>query len=315
MYMSELLTPPGIGEGEHKDTQNERHTDINNEIIIAEIGNDHEEVDFYSAKNSELNHRTVDEGIDSLYETVNQLIKERSSPSVTGQTIIHALTRIRLSFAADLPHRDYIYPEGGSDRGAEDVVQYLNSFEMKTRELLTEYRDELFRDEPDKNIDEFIDQFIDGALAEEVAMRLVSQVSPNARIFYPNEEDEHNGVDFFVVGEERALAVQVKVARYKVDDDIPPPPILHIIRDKNEMHRIIQKYASDDKLTNPNTAYKLRGKMTDSLSASLDYMAGHDPENKIDSALMPISSDMLNPRLDGADIDRLEAENALQSLD
>jgi hypothetical protein len=271
--------------------------------LSTAITDNHEEVDFYKAE-SKLDNEILAQSLVIFKQTIDELCRNNAPPDVAGQKIIHSLAKCRLDFAADLPYREEeLAPE------SKKALELLNGFEEASRKMLEESFDDIFHGNPDTSVN----NMIEGATAEECALRLVSQASPDARIFYPNEQDEGNGVDFFVVGADKTLAIQVKTIRYK-DAVEYKMPLIYRVGNEQAIQEICDQALPNDGLDYRDAQLKnleLGQRIQDSLSKNVRYVTNLAPDGSVEAALMVMSTDHINPRLSEDTIDRLEKSDIL----
>lgn len=271
--------------------------------VVEAIPDSREEVDFYSAEASSDNE-ALDNSLTEFRQVVEELSRGNYPVNIAGQRIIHSLARYRLNFAADLPYREEeLTPE------STRTLELLNRFEHDSKAMLEEHFEDIFHNDPNMEVE----GLIRGATAEECALRLVSQASPDSKIFYPNDEDETNGVDFFVVGTEKTLAVQVKTVHYKEHLEYKMP-LMYLAKDEQDILEICDQALLDGSLDYRNNQLKsleLSQKIRESLTKNTRYTSNLAPDGSIQTALMVMSTDQINPRLSESDIDKLEASGLL----
>lgn len=258
---------------------------------------DREEADLFAAEATPSREK-MEESLSEFRETIDELVAKRTSPSLTGQKIIHSLTRARIRFAADLPMREDILTEV-----TKQTIELLNEFEIKSRAILDENLASIFPTKPESTIQ----GLIDGATAEECAIRMVGLAAPDSKLFYPNDEDEHNGVDFIIVTDRGSLAVQVKVIRYRENVE-SRMPLLYTFTSQEEISEICATAMDPSSLdygqgTDTGIIF---GRVMDSLQKNLRYVSQFPVSQQIRSAFMPISTKQLNPRISEKDVYRLE---------
>lgn len=257
-----------------------------------------EEVDFFEAKYEQAGEM-VQASLTELQTLINELAVGRFAPSVVGQRIIHTLARERISIAGDIPLR-----EEQLDSKTGYALNQLIIFEKAAIELLRNNQERILRN----NIEGSVENLMQGATAEECAMRLVTIAFPDARLYYPSEEDEHNGVDFIVVTESGSLAVQVKIIRYKYDRE-HEMPLIYIASEAEDIDKICRAAIQTDALDyrdTETTANQLYVRAHHSMSKNFEYTQQLASDGTIRSALMPISTSQINPRLATSDVERLE---------
>lgn len=254
------------------------------------------EVDFYAAE-TDPTSELCEQSLHQFNQAIDDIIARRYPPALAGQKIIHSLARARISFAGDLPLRHEELSESSSR-----VLKLLNEFERKSRLIIEENLDAMFRTSPETTVQ----GLIDGATAEECALRLVGIAAPDAKLYYPSEEDEHNGVDFLVVTDKGSLAVQVKIIRYNFDAE-HKMPLIYLIDDESQITEVCDQALQLDSLDyhKGKDIGLIYERVKDSLVKNNQYVSSIAPNGSLKTALMPISTNLLNPRLSDVDVKRL----------
>lgn len=250
-----------------------------------------EEVDLFGEE--KINAELINQLAAEFNTVINELAEKRLSPSETGQEVIHELAKLRFKIAADLPLRDEeLTPE------TKDILAHLYRFEQLTRAILEQNYHLLFRS-PDQ--ESTVDNLIDGATAEECAIRMIGLARPDNAIYFPSTEDEHNGVDFFTeFPSGRQLAIQVKIVRYPEDEEWRHD-IIHLVNSEQQIPKVVGE-VMDGAIP---TQGKM-GKIYSSLEKNINYTHRLDPTGSLSTGLMALSTSHLNPRLSPDDVTSIE---------